>query len=65
MNSKLYQKYLSLKIEDSNYLYLFNSKEYYFFIANDALEVAYSLNLDLTNLNSIIMKCGFTRKLLR
>lgn len=60
MNSKLYQKYLSLKIENSEFLYLFKSKNYYFFVANDAIKVSPLLNLDLSNLNSIIMKCGFS-----
>lgn len=60
MNSKLYQKYLSLKIENSEFLYLFKSKNYYFFVADDAIKVSPLLNLDLSNLNSIIMKCGFS-----
>ena len=60
MNSKLYQRYLSLKIENSELLYLFKSKNYYFFIADDALKVSPLLNLNLTNLNSIIVKCGFS-----
>ena len=60
MNSKLYQKYLSLKIEDSEFCYLFKSKNCYFFIADDAQEIASMLDLRLENLNSVIMKCQFS-----
>ena len=59
MSSKLYKKYLSLKIEDSSKLYLFKSGIFYIFIADDAKIVAPLLELKLTNLNSVIMKCGF------
>ena len=60
MNSKLYQKYLSLKIEDSEFCYLFKSKNCYFFIADDAQKVSSILDLHLENLNSVIMKCQFS-----
>lgn len=63
MNHKLYKKYLSLKIEDSSYFYLFQSREFYFFISDDAKIVAPLLDLKLTNLNSVIMKCGFSMNL--
>ena len=57
MNSKLYQKYLSLKIENSDILYLFKSKDYHFFIADDAVKISSLLDLSLTNLGSIITIC--------
>lgn len=60
MNSKLYQKYLSLKIEDSDFCYLFKSKNCYFFIADDAQKMSSILDLRLENLNSVIMKCQFS-----
>ncbi len=59
MSSKLYKKYLSLKIEDSSYFYLFKSGVFYIFISDDAKIISPLLNLKLTNLNSVIMKCGF------
>lgn len=59
MSSKLYKKYLSLKIEDSSYFYLFKSGIFYIFISDDAKIISPLLNLKLTNLNSVIMKCGF------
>lgn len=59
MSSKLYKKYLSLKIEDSSYFYLFKSGIFYIFISDDAKIISPILDLKLTNLNSVIMKCGF------
>ncbi|MBP3831166.1 MAG: hypothetical protein ILA02_02185 [Clostridia bacterium] len=59
MSSKLYQKYISLKIQDDNTFYLFKSGIFYIFISNDARYLAPLLNLKLTNLNSSIKKCGF------
>lgn len=59
MSSKLYQKYLSLKNEDSTSYYLFQSGIFYIFIADDAVKIAPILDLKLTNLNANIMKCGF------
>ena len=59
MSSKLYQKYISLKIQDDNTFYLFKSGIFYIFISNDARYLAPLLNLKLTDLNSSIKKCGF------
>lgn len=59
MSSKLYKKYISLKIENSEKIYLFKCGIFYIFISDDAKIVAPLLNLRLTNLNSIIVKCGF------
>ena len=59
MNSKLYQKYLSLKIENPVIIYLFKSQNHYFFIAEDAIKLAPLLDLDLINLNSVLKKCEF------
>lgn len=57
--SKLYQKYMALKMLDSNQLYLFKSGIFYIFIDDDAKLMSPILNLKLTNLNSVIVKCGF------
>lgn len=57
--SKLYQKYVSLKIQNSNKLYLFKSGIFYIFIDEDAKLMSSILNLKLTNLNPMILKCGF------
>ena len=57
--SNLYKKYMSLKIEDSNYFYLFENGIFFIFISDDAKFMADKLNLKLTNLNSSIVKCGF------
>ena len=57
--SNLYKKYLSLKIENSENFYLFESGIFYIFLAEDAKVMSPVLNLKLTNLNSIIVKCGF------
>ncbi len=57
--SNLYKKYLSLKIEDSDSFYLFESGIFYIFISEDAKVMSKVLNLKLSNLNSFIEKCGF------
>ena len=59
MSSKLYQRYISLKIEDNNAFYLFKSGIFYIFISNDARFLSPLLNLKLTNLTPSIKKCGF------
>ena len=60
MNSKLYQRYLSLKIENSDIFYLFKSKDYYFFVSDDAIKASSLLNLSLNTLSSIIPICEIT-----
>ena len=65
MNHKLYKKYLSLKIEDSSYFYLFKSRDFYFFISDDAKIVGPLLDLKLTNLDSVIMKCEISLDLVK
>ena len=57
--SKLYQTYVALKIQDSSQLYLFKSGIFYIFIDEDAKLISSLFNLKLTNLNSMIVKCGF------
>lgn len=60
--SKLYKKYVLLKINNSNKIYLFECGIFYVFIDEDARIMANALNLKLTPLNSVIMKCGFPIK---
>ena len=60
--SKLYKKYVLLKINNPKKIYLFESGIFYIFIHDDAVLMANMLNLKLTNLNSAIMKCGFPVK---
>lgn len=60
--SKLYKKYILSKINNSNKIYLFECGIFYVFIDEDARVMANTLNLKLTPLNSVIMKCGFPIK---
>ncbi len=57
--SKLYERYLELKKQDSSILYLFKSGIFYIFLDEDAKKMSYILNLKLSNLNESILKCGF------
>ena len=57
--SKLYQTYAALKMQDSSQLYLFKSCIFYIFLDEDAKLISTKFNLKLTNLNSIVVKCGF------
>ena len=57
--SKLYQTYAALKMQDSSQLYLFKSGIFYIFLDEDAKLISTKFNLKLTNLNSIVVKCGF------
>lgn len=57
--SKLYKKYVALKIQDDSALYLFKTGIFYIFLDEDAKLVSSRLNLKLTNLNQDIVKCGF------
>ena len=57
--SNLHKKYLSLKIENSDCFYLFESGIFYLFIDADAMFMSNALNLKLTNLSPHVVKCGF------
>lgn len=59
MSSKLYNTYISLKIQSPYKKYLFKSGIFYIFIDDDAKELHKILNLKLGYLNSSIVKCGF------
>ena len=57
--SKLYEKYLLLKKQDSSTLYLFRSGIFYMLLDEDAKKMSPLLNLKLTNLNETVLKCSF------
>jgi len=57
--SKLYKKYVALKIQDSSKFYLFHVGAFYIFIDNDAQIMSSVLKLKLTYLNSFVTKCAF------
>lgn len=60
--SKLYKKYVLLKINNPKKIYLFECGIFYIFIHEDAELMSSVLNLKLTYLNSDIVKCGFPIK---
>ena len=57
--SKLYKKYVELKEQNPNQLYLFHSGIFYIFLSEDATLVADDLGLKLTKFTDTIYKCGF------
>lgn len=57
--SKLYDKYLKLKKDDSSKMYLFESDKFYIFIDEDAENISKITTLKLTNLTNDVLKCGF------
>ena len=57
--SKLYKLYVSLKVKDSSKIYLFKCGIFYIFLDEDAKTMSKCLDLKLTNLNSMVVKCGF------
>ena len=57
--SKLYKKYVALKIQDDSALYLFKTGIFYIFLDEDAKLMSNILGLKLTNLNENVLKCGF------
>lgn len=57
--SKLYNKYLELKSNEQNTIYLFKSGIFYIFLSEDAKFASSILNLKLTNFNDTVSKCGF------
>lgn len=57
--SKLYSKYLELKKNNPNTIYLFKSGIFLLAIDEDATKLSDELNLKVTNLSSDVLKCGF------
>ena len=60
--SRLYKKYVVLKVKNSQKMYLFEAGIFYLFIDEDAKIMAKELNLKLSNLNANVVKCGFPVK---
>lgn len=57
--SKLYKKYLDLKIKDNQKVYLLKCGIFFIFIDVDARIMSQVLGLKLGKLNTVIVKCGF------
>ena len=57
--SKLYQKYLELKNQDSSKMYLFRVGNFYIFLADDAYKINEYMVLKLTYFSRNVEKCGF------
>jgi len=57
--SKIYNKYLELKNNDPNKLYLFHSGKFYIFIKEDADKINEYVVLKRTRFTNDIYKCGF------
>ncbi len=57
--SKLYDKYLELKKENDDKLYLFKSGLFYVFLEDDALKISRITTLKCTQLTPKVVKCGF------
>ena len=57
--SKLYSKYLELKKNNPNKIYLFKSGIFLLAINEDATKLSDELNLKVTNLSPDVLKCGF------
>lgn len=59
---KLYDKYLELKKENNDNLYLFKSGIFYIFLDKDAIKVNSITTLELTKYSKNIFKCGFPKQ---
>lgn len=57
--SKLYLEYLKRKKQNNNKYYLFKTGLFYIFIDEDAKAISKITPLNITNLNTNIVKCGF------
>lgn len=57
--SKLYNKYLSLKKENPDIIYLFKSGIFFICLEEDANTLSKEFGFKITNLNNDIVKCGF------
>lgn len=57
--SRIYDKYLELKKEDANKLYLFKSGLFYIFLEEDALRISKITTLKCTQFTPTVKKCGF------
>lgn len=62
--SKIYAKYLELKSENKDKLYLFKSGKFYIFIGDDADKINNYVVLKKTKFSNETMKCGFPENVL-
>ncbi len=62
--SKIYDKYLELKQEDNNKMYLFKSGKFYIFIADDCDKINYYTPLKKVKFTNECFKCGFPENVL-
>lgn len=60
--SRLYNKYLELKKEDSNIYYLFRNGNFYIFLCEDAKRISDITMLKCSNFAKDVIKCGFSYK---
>lgn len=59
--SKIYNKYLELKENDSEKLYLFPCGNFYIFLADDAYKINDYVVLKTTYFAKDVVKCGFPK----
>ena len=62
--SKIYEKYLELKHQDSTKLYLFKSGKFYIFVGEDCDKINNYLVLKKANFSNESQKCGFPENVL-
>lgn len=62
--SKIYAKYLELKENDPNKLYLFKSGKFYIFIADDCEKINEYVVLKKVKFTNDVYKCGFPENVL-
>lgn len=55
----MYDKYLSLKNNDSSKIYMFKSGIFYIFLEDDAIDINKLVGLKITSFGNKIIKCGF------
>ena len=60
--SKLYEKFLELKKENCNTIYLFKSGIFYIALQEDAKKLSELFDFKITNLNDKVTKCGFPER---
>ena len=60
--SKLYDKFLNLKNENNEKLYLFKSGIFFIALNQDAKQLSDIFGFKITNLNDTVTKCGFPSK---
>lgn len=57
--SKIYERYLELKKQDDQKMYLFHCGNFYIFLQEDALKINEYVVLKITTFAKNVSKCGF------